>query len=85
MFSQITSDKYITRNVFAETKEGNEDKVVVVGAHLDSMPHCAGINDNGSGSASILEIAVQFAEKKIKPVNKVRFAWWAGEGKLKII
>ena len=33
----------------------NQD--VVVGAHLDSVPEGPGINDNGSGTATILTIA----------------------------
>ena len=36
-----------------------------------------GINDNGSGSAAILEVAEQM--QKVKPRNKVRFAWWGAE------
>jgi aminopeptidase Y len=49
----------------------------MVGAHLDSVNEGPGINDNGSGSAAILETAVQMA--KVKPRNKVRFAWWGAE------
>ena len=36
-----------------------------------------GINDNGSGSAAILDVAE--AMRKVKPNNKVRFAWWGAE------
>jgi len=36
-----------------------------------------GINDNGSGSAAILEVAEQM--KKVNPTNTVRFAWWGAE------
>jgi Zn-dependent M28 family amino/carboxypeptidase len=36
-----------------------------------------GINDNGSGSAAILETAIQMA--KVTPRNKLRFAWWGAE------
>ncbi|MCK2214913.1 M20/M25/M40 family metallo-hydrolase [Actinomadura sp. ATCC 31491] len=49
----------------------------MVGAHLDSVPAGPGINDNGSGSAAILEVARQMALYPVK--NKVRFAFWAGE------
>ena len=35
------------------------------------------MQDNGSGSAAILEAAVQMA--KVKPHNTVRFAWWGAE------
>jgi len=49
----------------------------MVGAHLDSVNAGPGIQDNGSGSAAILEVATQMA--KVKPRNKVRFAWWGAE------
>jgi Zn-dependent M28 family amino/carboxypeptidase len=63
-----------TFNVLADTKTGDPNNVVVVGAHLDSVVPGPGINDNGSGSATILEIASQLA--KFKTTNRVRFAWW---------
>ena len=62
---------YTTTNVIAETTSGDPDNVIVVGAHLDSVGVGPGINDNGSGSATILEIAEQMS--KVKPRNKVRF------------
>ncbi len=73
------SERRITNNVLAETKSGRDDRVVVVGAHLDSVAGGPGIQDNGSGSAAILEIALQMAALDIKPRNKVRFAWWSAE------
>jgi Zn-dependent M28 family amino/carboxypeptidase len=42
----------------------------VVGAHLDSVLEGPGIQDNGSGSAAILEIAEQMA--KVKPWRTMR-------------
>ncbi|PXX54737.1 PA domain-containing protein [Nocardia tenerifensis] len=66
-----------TNNIVAETKRGNADKVVMAGAHLDSVLAGPGINDNGSGTAGLLEVALQFA--KVPPKNKVRFAWWGAE------
>lgn len=68
-----------TTNVIAETKSGDEDGTVVVGAHLDSVSEGPGINDNGSGSATILEIARQMSELGIEPRKKVRFAFWGAE------
>ncbi len=47
--------------------------------HLDSVPQGPGIQDNGSGSAAILEIALQMADLGIEPENQVRFAWWGAE------
>ena len=51
----------------------------MVGAHLDSVIDGPGINDNGSGTATILEIAVQMSKLNIKPRQKVRFAFWGAE------
>lgn len=64
-------------NVLAETRKGDPDNVVVVGGHLDSAQRSPGIQGNGSGSAAILETAVQIA--RVPPRNKVRFAWWGAQ------
>ncbi len=66
-----------TSNVLAETSDGNDDNVVIADAHLDSVQDGPGINDNGSGSAGLLETAIQM--QKTKPNNTVRFAWWGAE------
>jgi Zn-dependent M28 family amino/carboxypeptidase len=67
-----------TENVIAEIRGGRTaNNVVMVGAHLDSVPEGPGINDNGSGSAAILEVAKLMS--KAKPTNTVRFAWWGAE------
>ncbi|HLZ36652.1 MAG TPA: M28 family metallopeptidase [Mycobacteriales bacterium] len=68
-----------TFNVVAESRGGNPANVVMAGAHLDSVPPGPGINDNGSGSATLLEVARQMARIGVKPTNRVRFAWWGGE------
>lgn len=79
MFVNATSELRPSSNVIAETTGGRDDRVVVVGAHLDSVSAGPGINDNGSGSAASLEVALQMAELGITPRNKVRFAWWGAE------
>jgi len=66
-----------TYNVLAESTRGDPNNVVMVGAHLDSVNAGPGIQDNGSGSAAILEVAEQMA--KVKPRNQVRFALWGAE------
>lgn len=66
-----------TYNVLAETPGGDPDNVVVVGAHIDSVPRGPGINDNGSGSAGILAMAEALEGRDVH--NKVRFAWWNAE------
>lgn len=68
-----------TTNLIAETPTGRDDRVVMAGAHLDSVPDGPGIEDNGTGSAALLEIALQMAELGIEPRNTVRFAWWGAE------
>ena len=77
LFADVFRGTATTSNVLAETPGGNADNVVMVGAHLDSVNQGPGIQDNGSGSAAILEVAEQMA--KVKPTNKVRFAWWGAE------
>jgi Zn-dependent M28 family amino/carboxypeptidase len=64
-------------NVIAELPGKNTNNVVMAGAHLDSVGEGPGINDNGSGSAAILETALNMA--KLKPENTLRFAWWGAE------
>jgi Zn-dependent M28 family amino/carboxypeptidase len=66
-----------TWNVTAETKTGDPNNVVMVGAHLDSVVVGPGNNDNGSGSATILEVAKRIT--KYPTTQKVRFAWWGAE------
>ena len=68
-----------TVNVIADSPTGRDDRVVVVGAHLDSVVEGPGINDNGSGTATILEIAEQLAALRIEPRNTLRFAFWGAE------
>lgn len=66
------------RNVIAQTKTGSTADVVMVGAHLDSVPEGPGINDNGSGVAAVLETAVALGDSPdIK--HAVRFAFWGAE------
>ncbi|USD43509.1 M20/M25/M40 family metallo-hydrolase [Vibrio sp. SCSIO 43135] len=75
----VQDEVVLTQNILAETKGGNDDQVVMLGAHLDSVPEGPGINDNGSGTAGLLEYAVTLANLKAPVKNKVRFAWWAAE------
>ncbi len=64
-------------NVIAELPGTNVNNVVMAGAHLDSVTEGPGINDNGSGSAALLETALMMA--KLHPENTIRFAWWGAE------
>ena len=66
-------------NVIADSPRGDKDRTIVVGAHLDSVDEGPGINDNGSGSSGILEIAEQIAKLGDRPRNRLRFAFWGAE------
>jgi Zn-dependent M28 family amino/carboxypeptidase len=69
-----------TENVIADLPGNNPDNVSMAGAHLDSVQAGPGINDNGSGSAALLAIALQLGNnKKYTPQNTLRFAWWGAE------
>jgi Zn-dependent M28 family amino/carboxypeptidase len=63
-------------NVIADSKGGDPNHVVVVDAHLDAI-YGAGMLDNASGSATILDIALKM--KNVTPRNKLRFIWFGGE------
>lgn len=68
-----------TENILASTKTGNALRKVIVGAHLDSVAAGPGINDNGSGAASVLETALKMATWDLRPKNQVVFAFWGAE------
>jgi Zn-dependent M28 family amino/carboxypeptidase len=77
VFANTLRETLPTYNVLAEKTGANDDNVVMAGAHLDSVFEGPGINDNGSGSAALLEAAEQLAN--VKPENTMRFAWWGAE------
>ncbi|MEU9113534.1 M28 family metallopeptidase [Streptomyces sp. NPDC048483] len=66
-------------NLIADWKGGDEGKTVMAGAHVDSVDAGPGINDNGSGSAGILEVALAVAKSDLKPTKHLRFAWFGDE------
>jgi Zn-dependent M28 family amino/carboxypeptidase len=72
-----TIETRITQNIFAESKGGDPENVIMLGAHLDSVQAGAGINDDGSGTTLILEIFNALQKFKFK--NKIRLAWWGAE------
>jgi Zn-dependent M28 family amino/carboxypeptidase len=78
-FGQLT-DRFLPQ-VLAETKGGDPNNVLIVGAHLDSVPAGPGINDDGSGTAMLLAQAEAMAEhgnaKNLR--QKIRFMWFGAE------
>ena len=65
--------------MIAESRRGDDRRKVMLGAHLDSVAEGPGINDNGSGTAALLEIAEQLSRKRIRLTNQVAFAFWGAE------
>ena len=66
-------------NVYASTAGGNQNSVVVAGAHLDSVAAGPGINDDGSGTSILLEMAVQLARLRLSPRNQIVFVFFGAE------
>ena len=73
---------FVTRNVIAESINGNSSSIALFGSHLDSVRSGPGINDDGSGAMATLELARYFhrTSLSINTVQKIRFAWWTAEG-----
>ena len=79
IFVEAESDQRKSTNILADTRSGDPDNVTIVGSHLDSVTEGPGINDNGSGSAFNLELAIRMAKERIRTENRVRFAFWGAE------
>jgi aminopeptidase Y len=71
------SERRVTHNVIAETTGGEDARVVMAGGHLDSVPGGPGINDNGSGAATLIEVAEAIGPDP--PGARVRLAFWGAE------
>ncbi|MGW1894565.1 M28 family metallopeptidase [Streptomyces sp. NPDC002004] len=66
-------------NLIADWPGGDSGHVLMTGAHLDSVTGGPGINDDGSGSAAILETALAVSRAHLQPTKHLRFAWWGAE------
>ena len=67
------------KNIIADWPGGDTSTTYMFGAHSDSVSAGPGINDDGSGTATLLEAALQLAANNPVMTNHVRFGWWAGE------
>ncbi|GAA3802612.1 M28 family metallopeptidase [Streptomyces phyllanthi] len=76
---QFTSGGLTGYNLIADWPGGDTNQVIMAGSHLDSVASGAGINDNGSGSAAVLEAALTVARTNYQPTKHLRFAWWGAE------
>lgn len=66
-----------SNNVLAHSKYGDQTSILQIGAHSDSVAEGPGINDDGSGVSSLIEIAKLLSRYRVR--NSVRFSWWSGE------
>ncbi|MEU4530244.1 M28 family metallopeptidase [Micromonospora ureilytica] len=74
-----SSCTYPSNNLIAEWPGGPTDQVVMFGAHLDGVSAGPGINDNATGSSTLLENALVLAAQNPTMTKRVRFAWWTDE------
>ncbi|MEU5347511.1 MULTISPECIES: M28 family metallopeptidase [unclassified Streptomyces] len=77
--TQFTASSRVGYNLIADWPGGDANQVVMAGSHLDSVTSGAGINDNGSGSAALLEAALTVSRTQYQPTKHLRFAWWGAE------
>ncbi len=75
----FTSSGATGYNLIADWPGGDPNSVLMAGAHLDSVSSGAGMNDNGSGSAAVLETALAVSRAQLQPTKHLRFGWWGAE------
>ncbi|WP_327305132.1 M28 family metallopeptidase [Streptomyces sp. NBC_01298] len=75
----FTSSGATGYNLIADWPGGDPNSVLMSGSHLDSVNAGPGINDNGSGSAGILETALAVSRAQLQPTKHLRFGWWGAE------
>lgn len=80
---QVRSQEYTekgiaVRNLEIEIKGSRQpDRIIIIGAHYDSVPGSPGANDNGSGVAALLELSRLFSAET--PEKTVRFVAFVNE------
>lgn len=77
LYINSQTENRTTYNVIAQTKTGDQNNVVTLGGHSDSVEAGPGINDDGSGIISNLVIARALTNFRVK--NAVRFFFWTAE------
>ncbi|MFJ6937192.1 M28 family metallopeptidase [Streptomyces sp. NPDC101132] len=75
----FTSSGATGYNLIADWPGGDPNSVLMAGSHLDSVSSGPGINDNGSGSAAVLETALAVSRAGLQPTKHLRFGWWGAE------
>jgi hypothetical protein len=67
-------DVYVTK---VGTKYPNE--LYIIGAHMDGHGYNEAVNDDGSGTALVMELARIFGQANVQTERSIRFALWNGE------
>ncbi|PRY42466.1 M28 family metallopeptidase [Umezawaea tangerina] len=75
----FTSSGATGYNLIADLPGGDTNNILMTGGHLDSVTAGPGINDNGSGSSSILEVALAAKASGVAFTRHLRFGWWGAE------
>lgn len=76
---QFTSNGATGFNLIADWPGGDTNNILMSGSHLDSVTAGPGINDNGTGSSGLLEIALTVSRLNFQPQRHLRFGWWGAE------
>ena len=63
--------------IVERTGKSRSDEIVLIGAHYDSALGTPGANDNGSGTAALLELAKRFSKIELK--QTLRFVFFVNE------
>ncbi|HEU4657803.1 MAG TPA: M20/M25/M40 family metallo-hydrolase [Capillimicrobium sp.] len=72
--ADVVSERREADTVLAERPGARRGRILMAGAHLDSVPEGPGVNDDGSGVAAVLAVAER---RRAQP--GLRFAFWAAE------
>ncbi|HEV2784255.1 MAG TPA: M28 family peptidase [Actinophytocola sp.] len=75
----FTSNGATGFNLVADWPGGDPNDILMSGSHLDSVSAGPGINDNGSGSSGLLEVALAVSRTGFQPRKHLRFGWWGAE------
>jgi len=77
LFEDVGAEGGHAENVILDVSGKANQRLIVVGAHYDSIATGPGANDNGSGVAATLELASRLARRPAR--SRVRFVFFVNE------
>ncbi len=78
--STETIDSARTANLIAEIKGSQHpEKIIVIGAHIDSWFNSPGAHDDGAGCEQMIDVFRIFKQLNIKPINTIRLVLFMDE------